>query len=274
MIFAGTTEGRLLAEHASKTGARCFVSTATEYGARLLEGLDGIRIVSGRMDEKEIASFIRENGISLVIDATHPFAQAVSENIKNACADVHVHMIRCLRGARENGVMEADKDGGDGGAARNGRSSPRADACSVVTVSSVEEAVQYLAGTKGNILIATGSKELGRYTLLADYRERCFARVLSTRKAVEESAALGFEGKHLIAMQGPFSAEMNLALLRQTDARYFVTKESGKEGGFGEKVKAARQAKATLVVVARPAEDGISVEEAMKIMDERLVQTL
>ena len=43
----------------------------------------------------------------------------------------------------------------------------------------------------------------------------------------EESAKLGFQGRHLIAMQGPFSREMNLALLRYTDAAYFVTKESG-----------------------------------------------
>ncbi len=50
-----------------------------------------------------------------------------------------------------------------------------------------------------------------------------------------ESVALGFEGKHLIAMQEPFSKEMNVATIHQTGAKYFVTKESGKAGGFGEK---------------------------------------
>lgn len=35
---------------------------------------------------------------------------------------------------------------------------------------------------------------------------------------MEESIRLGFEGKHLIAMQGPFSKELNLAMLRALDA--------------------------------------------------------
>ena len=63
---------------------------------------------------------------------------------------------------------------------------------------------------------------------------------------MEESVRLGFKGRNLIAMQGPFSAEMNVALLHQTKAKYFVTKESGKAGGFEEKKKAARETGAVL----------------------------
>ena len=77
---------------------------------------------------------------------------------------------------------------------------------------------------------------------------------------------LGFSGKHLIAMQGPFSREMNLALLHQTEAKYFVTKESGKNGGFAEKLEAAEQAGAVLLVIGRPIEEGLSVEEAEQEM--------
>ena len=69
-------------------------------------------------------------------------------------------------------------------------------------------------------------------------------------------------------MQGPFSAEMNLALLHQTEARYFVTKESGKAGGFGEKLEAAKEAGAILVAVARPGEDGESLESVERLMKE------
>ena len=56
-----------------------------------------------------------------------------------------------------------------------------------------------------------------------------------------KSMDLGFDGKHLIAMQGPFSKELNVAMLRQTEADYFVTKESGKTGGFEEKYEAAME---------------------------------
>ena len=53
-------------------------------------------------------------------------------------------------------------------------------------------------------------------------------------------------------MQGPFSMEMNLALLHQTEAAYFVTKETGRAGGFEEKAEAAETAGAVLVVIGRP----------------------
>ena len=133
-------------------------------------------------------------------------------------------------------------------------------------IDSVRQAVEYLKDTAGNILIATGSKELNLYTAIDGYRDRCFARVLSTAEAVEESVKLGFQGRHLIAMQGPFSREMNLALLRQTGAEYFVTKESGKAGGFEEKLMAAEEAGAVLVVVGRPEENGERVESTKEII--------
>ena len=97
-------------------------------------------------------------------------------------------------------------------------------------------------------------------------KERCYARVLSVLPSVMQSIDLGFSGKHLISMQGPFSREMNLALLHQTEAKYFVTKESGKNGGFAEKLEAAEQAGAVLLVIGRPIEEGLSVEEAEQEM--------
>lgn len=138
--------------------------------------------------------------------------------------------------------------------------------CTAVWADSVRQAVSYLKRTTGNILITTGSKELHLYTEIEDYRQRCFARVLSTREAVEKSVDLGFEGRHLIAMQGPFSAEMNLALLKQTEASWFVTKESGTAGGFEEKLKAARLARAVPVIVGRPDETGESLETVKKMI--------
>ena len=73
-------------------------------------------------------------------------------------------------------------------------------------------------------------------------------------------------GRHLIAMQGPFSVEMNLALLKQTEAAWFVTKESGTTGGFEEKLKAARLAQAVPVIVGRPYETGESLETVKEMI--------
>lgn len=286
LIFAGTTEGRLLAEYASginnkkNTGCtgtaavhpvRCFVCTATEYGKSILDNLPGVVICAGRMDSAGIQSFIEKNNIDLVIDATHPFAREVTANIKTACAAVNMkadvnHMqerpsvrcVRCLRG-RNGRISGANIRTADAEITKGGEST-------AVWADSVRQAVSYLKRTTGNILIATGSKELHLYTEIEDYRQRCFARVLSTREAVEKSVDLGFEGRHLIAMQGPFSVEMNLALLKHTEAAWFVTKESGTTGGFEEKLKAARLARAVPVIVGRPYETGESLETVKEMI--------
>ncbi|MCD8083759.1 MAG: precorrin-6y C5,15-methyltransferase (decarboxylating) subunit CbiE, partial [Clostridiales bacterium] len=78
----------------------------------------------------------------------------------------------------------------------------------------------------------------------------------------------GLRGERLSAMQGPFSAEMNAAMLRQTGARWLVTKESGGRGGFADKIRAAGDCGVGVVVIRRPLkEEGISVEEAMRRME-------
>lgn len=245
LIFAGTTEGRMLAEYAASLGICCYVSTATSYGEKILDRIEGIHVISGRMNEKQMKEFIRKEQISLVIDATHPFAAEVTENITQACVHSQTKYVRCLREQRGADAKVHGK---------------------MIEVNSVKDAVEYLKCTKGNIFIATGSRELQLYTDIADYKERCFARVLSTRESVELAVGLGFEGRHLVAMQGPFSCEMNLAQLRAVGAAYFVTKESGKAGGFEEKVRAASEAGAELVVIGRPEEKGESLESVMEIL--------
>ena len=62
---------------------------------------------------------------------------------------------------------------------------------------------------------------------------------------------LGFPPKNIICMQGPFSRELNVALLRQYHIQTLVTKDTGGYGGFREKAEAAREAGCALLVVER-----------------------
>lgn len=261
LVFAGTTEGKEIAAYLDQTGADVYVSAATEYGRKRLLDYKNLNLLCGRMDEREIAAFLKEKQIDLVIDATHPFAVLVTENIRAACIGEKVAYMRCLReDGTEDGVGdEAAKDADE-------------EAKNVICVESIPKAVGYLKSVKGNVFISTGSKELHCYTEMEDYRERCYARVLSVRESVKKALDLGFEGEHLIAMQGPFSTDLNVAMLKQTKAAYFVTKESGKNGGFAEKVKAARETGAVLVVVGRPKEEGMSVSEICQILSQKLLE--
>lgn len=242
LIYAGTTEGRRLAEYLVRRQVRVHVCVATEYGESLLPKGEQITVTHKRMDCGEMCGFIREYAPSYVIDATHPYAKEATENLKRACGEVKVPYIRLLR---ECG--EADQDH--------------------IYVENIEAAVAYLANTEGNILAATGSKELEAYTSLEGYQERVYARVLSTGNVALKCEQLGFAGRHLICMQGPFSTEMNVALLREYDITYMVTKESGVPGGYPQKCEAAAIAGVKLIVIGRPEqENGYTYSEIIMIL--------
>ena len=99
--------------------------------------------------------------------------------------------------------------------------------------------------------------------MIPDYQERLFARVLSIPSVISSCAELGIEGKHLIGMQGPFSTEINEAMLRQFQCSYLVTKDTGLAGGFPEKMEACQRCGVTPVIIGRPLqEEGLSLPEA------------
>ena len=60
-----------------------------------------IKVLRGRMDRYQMEEFIRNQGIHLVIDATHPHARLVSEEIQEACGRTGVRLERCLRAEGE-----------------------------------------------------------------------------------------------------------------------------------------------------------------------------
>lgn len=244
LLFAGTTEGRRLAEYLLKREVCVHICVATEYGESLLKEHEKLTISHERMDQGQMIKRIEALQPDCVVDATHPFAKEVTENIKKACEETKTSYLRLLR-------ETVGKDG------------------DVVYVDSVEAAVSYLENTKGNIFVSTGSKNIEVYTRLTEYQQRIYARVLSVKASVEKCEAVGIIGKHLICMQGPFSVEMNVATIRDFQIAWFVTKESGNAGGFQEKIEACARTGAKLVVIGRPEEEsGYTYHELCKYLKE------
>lgn len=260
LLFAGTTEGRNLAEFLEKNQIPTEVCVATQYGETLLEEGKYLHVHAGRLDETEMEQQIQKKQITLVIDATHPYAVIVSQNIRRACSRTGTEYIRLARKETDASWKQEMED--------------------VTEVASVAEAAAFLAKKEGRIFAATGSKELSAYQVIPDYQDRVVARVLSTPEAVSECAMLGFSGKNLICMQGPFTEDLNVAMLRQAQASWMVTKESGKAGGFLEKLRAAKKAGAKLVVIKRPGERSEEIAEDQKeenlyaICDEGQIRSL
>lgn len=244
IVFAGTTEGYEICRFLSRNRIFVLACVATEYGAKALCGEEFLKVRAKRMGQEEMEALFLEEKPELVLDATHPYAAEVTENIRNACRNTVGSYVRVLRA--ESGPQDA------------------------VYVKNAQEAAEYLAGTEGNVLLTTGSKELAMFTSIPDYQERLFARVLSLPSVIDECRTLGFEGRHLIAVQGPFSEEFNLAMLRQYGCRYLVTKDSGRSGGFEEKMQAARSYGAVPVIIGRPPErEGMSLTDCKRMLADK-----
>lgn len=262
LIFGGTTEGREIAEFCSQHGISAFVSVFSGYGADMIGteewSLDTagtmVRVLVGPMDREEIRALLKEKEIRLVIDATHPYAKNVSENIRAAAAETSTELVRVLRDAEESGETE-DQDE----KCRRGN----------MFFETPEDAAAYLAGTEGKILLTTGSRALAVFAAIPNSSERIYARVLPSEEGIRACQENGLRGSHIIAMQGPFSVEMNKALLHQTGAEYLVTKESGKNGGYREKLAAAKACGAQSVIIGRPKEAGIGLAQCLELLRKR-----
>lgn len=248
IIFAGTIEGRKLVEYLDTQNVKMHVCVTTEYGKKLIVKSENVSISSNKLNEMEMEELFTNTNPQFVIDATHPYAAEASKNIKEACNKTNIEYIRLIRpSASTHGI----------------------NLCRYFT--DVESAIDYICTVNGNVLLTIGSKELHRFIRIPGYKDRIFARVLSLSQVVEESSKLGFEGRNLICMQGPFTEEINLSMIKMLNIKYLVTKDSGNAGGFSEKINAARKANIEAIIIGRPvSEEGYSYKECIKLINSRL----
>ena len=241
-VFAGTTEGRELVEFLSTQDVEVTACVATEYGETLLSPRENLTISAQRLTGQEMEALFSRENYDMVIDATHPYASVVTENIARGCEEAGVRYQRLLRSG-----CKAGED--------------------AVFVPDIPAAVEYLNGTEGTILLTTGSKELSKYTGLTSFADRVYARVLPMEDSLRLCQSAGLKPAHILAMQGPFSFDLNVAMLKSVGAKYLVTKDSGTAGGFDEKVTAARAANVTLVVIGRPPQrEGLNLPETIDFL--------
>lgn len=249
LVFGGTSEGRKLAEIFASNNRKCTVCVATGYGEQLLPESENITVLCGRIDCDGICRLLlgntgSGNKFSYVIDATHPYASLISENVKSACIKTNTVYLRLLR---DNNYTASGNN--------------------IKIFKDMVQAAEYLNKKTGRILLTTGSKDLPVFCNGIKDKERITARVLPSVIAIEACNNSGLSGKQVIAMQGPFSKETNIAIIKQADAKFIVTKESGSAGGFEEKLMAANETGAGIIIIKRPVEEtGYTFNEIIKIL--------
>lgn len=243
IIFAGTTEGRRLSELLAASEIGHTVCVATAYGEIVLSRHPLVQIHQGRMDREEIRSFIQKERFTLVIDATHPYAKEITRNIKAAVEELRREemQVSYLRLKRDEMSCRGQH---------------------VTYFETNATCAHALEHTEGNILLTTGSKELSPYCQNEAVKSRLYVRVLPSAESLSLCMEQGICGKQILAMQGPFTVELNEAIIRQYQIACVVTKESGATGGYPEKIEAAQRAGASVFVIGRPTEEeGASFSE-------------
>ena len=242
VLFAGTTEGRELAELAQSLGISTVACVATEYGEELLSSGGSLRVHTGRLSEDGMRALITEEAPKLVLDATHPYASEVSRTIVSACEGLGVRLGRVQREAENHeGCLEF------------------ADLAALA---------EKLDKTCGVVFSSLGTKEAAGLSGVSGAAERIWLRILPSVEGLNMCLGAGFPAKHIICMQGPFSADLNEAMFRAVGAQILLTKDTGSAGGFPEKLEAAKRCGMQVFVIKRPKD---IAGDSLQVWKERLI---
>ena len=244
LVLAGTQDGRKITDILAQAGLAVMVSVVSDYGRQLAEtGKVAVNACPLTLDG--LVELIRHQGISLVLDASHPYAVNVSQNAMSACAVTGIKYLRYERPAVPFPAYQH-----------------------LHVVSSYPAAAQAAAGLGRVVFLTTGSRQLKIFKDEPGLREhRLIARVLPEPDILSECIHIGFTPRDIVALQGPFSHELNIALFKAYDAKVIVTKNSGKIGGSDTKFTAAMELNLPLVVIDRPA---VSYSAVVSSVDEIL----
>ena len=227
LCFGGTTEGRLL----TLANIALIYSALTEYGAQLIDERDNLIISYGALRPKEIEQLLQSSQIYAVIDATHPFAQSISQSIYSACKAANKPLARFYR-PRNAYHTENNKE-------------HYAD--------SLDEALKLLENefSASKVFASTGVQSLTTLSAFSG-AQNMRARILPSEMSRKLAKDASFSESQLIYAQGPFSVQDNLRDFEGSDV--LLSKESGKRGGFEEKLEAARILGMDIIIIIRPPE--------------------
>jgi precorrin-6A/cobalt-precorrin-6A reductase len=222
LILGGTRDARQLAAVLVGEGYMPITSLAgvTEHPVKP----PGDIRVGGFGGVPGLKSYLQNNGIALVIDATHPFAARMSANADEACRSCGVPLLRLERPPWHAG--EGD------------------DWSTFATASEAARAIP--AGAR--VLLTTGRKDLQPFFERSD--------ITGIARMIEVPALDVPPGWCVLRERPPFSLSAEVALLRDHGFTHLVTKNAGGDA-TDAKLAAAREAQIPVLMIARPAKPDV-----------------
>lgn len=222
LVFGGTTEGRRAVEVLEEAGSLYYYSTRSDD--QQIELLNGIRL-EGDLDVPKMISLCREHHIKLIIDAAHPFAEYLHENLLYTARHIGAPIIRYER------IYP-----------------PHSDNC--IWCKDYQDAMNQMEAHGIHRLLAlTGVNNIGTLRPFWEKKENeCWFRILNRRFSRILARKSMFPEDHLVY----YEKDDTTTLLKQIQPQAILTKESGISGGFCEKVETARKAGVMVFVIERP----------------------
>ncbi len=220
LILGGTAEASRLAD--ALVGDGRYAATLSLAGATRNPLLPAIPVrIGGYGGAAGLAAWLRHHATEALVDATHPFAQAISRNAVLAAAEARVPLLRVAR--PEWRPVPGDR---------------------WTVVPAMQAAAAALGPVRRRVLLTVGTREVGAF------REAAHHHYL-LRSVDPPPPELLPPDCRVLALRGPFTVEGELALLREQAIQVIVSKNSGGTA-TAAKLEAARQLGLPVLLVARP----------------------
>ena len=233
LLLGGTKDSTELIKHLkSNYDTHILTTTTTEYGSKLALDAGSDDTISRPILKEEFIEIINNSNFDLLIDATHPFAEHITQtsvSVSKICEIAYIRFERPPLDFRD------------------------IDTSHIIYAKSFEDAGEIISRQipEGNVLHFAGANTM-EDVLKNVSKDRFYPRILKVPKSMEKCEKLGIQDDHIIAMKGAASLKENIDLIEKYDASVMITKESGKIGGVVEKIDAANKKDISLIMIKRP----------------------
>ncbi len=249
LLLGGTKDSTELIKHLKANyDTDILTTTTTEYGSKLALEAGSDETISRPLLKDEIIELINDSDFDLLIDATHPFAEHITQTSVSVSKICEIAYIRFERPS-----LNLDDF----------------DTSHIIYAKSFENAGEIISKEipDGNVLHFAGANTM-EDVLKNVSKERFYPRVLKVPKSMEKCEKLGIDDEHIIAMKGAASLKENIDLIEKYDASVMITKESGEIGGVIEKIEAANQKDISLIMIKRPVIKELNKKDIVSNLDE------
>ena len=233
ILLGGTKDSINIIEFIkNKYDSYILTTTTTEYGAKLAKEGGSDETIAKPLPKEEIIEIIKDENFDILIDATHPFAEHITQTSVSIANELKMPYIRFERPTTN---LE------------------NIDTSNIHYVKSFDDAGKLIESefNNGNVLHFAGANTMEDILKYVPC-EKFYPRILKVPSSLKKCEELGVSDDHIIPMTGAASLEENIELIERYNARVMITKESGEIGGVIEKIEAANQKNIAIIMIQRP----------------------